>query len=72
MADKTVIQNSGIGGALLLITGIVLIILKLQGIVTVAWWIVLIPLYPTILLAIILVLGIIGGIGWMIFKLCGG
>ena len=73
MSDKVVIQNSGIGGALLLIAGIALIIMKMQGIITVSWWIVLIPLYPAMLgigiLAIILVLAIIVGIIWGIALL---
>ena len=73
MSDKVVIQNSGIGGALLLIAGIALVIMKMQGMITVSWWIVLIPLYPAMLgigiLAIILVLAIIVGIIWGIALL---
>ena len=74
MADKVVVQNSGIGGALLLIAGIALIIMKLQGIITVSWWIVLIPLYPAMLgigilalaLAIIVIVGIVAGLLWLV------
>ena len=74
MSEKVVIQNSGIGGALLLIAGIALIIMKLQGIVTVSWWIVLIPLYPAMLgigilalmLAIVIIVGIIWGAVWLL------
>jgi hypothetical protein len=76
MSDSNVVQTSGVGGALLLITGVVLVILKMQGIITVSWWIVLIPLYPAIVglgfLGVMLVFLIIVGICLGIKAALGG
>ena len=79
MSNETVVKTSGTGGALLLIAGVALIILKLQGIITVNWWIVLIPLYPAMLgigilvifFAIVLIIGVFAGVVWLGSKIFG-
>lgn len=47
---------------MLLILGVMLLILKLAGAVTWAWWIILIPFYPAIAVSIAAVITIICGV----------
>lgn len=47
------------------VLGLIFIVLKLVGVITWSWWIVLAPFYVGLLLAVLLLFGVIG---WEFFK----
>ena len=59
--SKKVVESSGIGGTLLLITFVVLAVLKVQGtLATVSWWLITLPLWfgPAVVISFFAILGL--------------